>query len=75
MLKLTLNARNNIDISKFYNLKTLVKNDAKDHEPKKFTVSTWDEVMKFINNAPDYAYLAVKVCIYKYFYELYLLFN
>ncbi|XP_074112410.1 uncharacterized protein LOC141536069 isoform X2 [Cotesia typhae] len=63
MLKSTLNAIDNIDISKFYKLKDLVKNNAKGHKPKKSAVLTWDEVMAFINNAPDYTHLANKVVL------------
>ncbi|XP_074100309.1 uncharacterized protein LOC141528254 isoform X2 [Cotesia typhae] len=63
MLKSTLNARDNIDISKFYKLKSLVKNNAKGHKPKKSAILTWDEVMAFINNAPDYTHLANKVML------------
>lgn len=68
MLKSTLNTRDNIDISKFYKLKGLVKNNAKGHKPKKSAVLTWDEVINFVNNAPDYIHLANKVCTYKYLF-------
>ena len=68
MLKSTLRARDNIDINKFHKLKGLIKNNAKGHKPKKSAVLTWNEVMKFLNNAPDYDHLVHKVCIYKNFY-------
>ena len=61
MLKSTLRARDNIDINKFHKLKGLIKNNAKGHNPKKSAVLTWNEVMKFLNNASDYDYLAHKV--------------
>lgn len=68
MLKSTLCARDNIDITKFQKLKGLIKNNSKGHKPKKSAVLTWDEVMEFLNNAPDYDHLIHKVCIYKHFH-------
>ncbi|XP_034949255.1 uncharacterized protein [Chelonus insularis] len=63
MLKSTLNANNNIDISKFYKLKGLIKNNAKGHKSKKSAVLTWDQAISFINNAPDNTHLAHKVVL------------
>ena len=61
MLKSTFRARDNIDINKFHKLKGLIKNNARGHNPKKSAVFTWNEIMKFLNNASDYDYLAHKV--------------
>ena len=61
MLKKTLNTRDNVDINKFQNLKNLIKNNSKGYKPKKSLVFSWDEIMKFINSAPDYIYLISKV--------------
>lgn len=69
MLKKTLNNQDNIDISKFQKLKALVKNNSKGHKPKKSMVFKWDEIMTFINDAPNYIHLASKVSIYIHFYE------
>lgn len=70
MLKSKLNARDNIDISRFYSLKGLVENNAKGHKPKKSAVLTWDRVISFMNNAPDYKHLTHKVWTHKYLFEL-----
>lgn len=61
MLKKTLNAKDSIDIDKFLNLKSLLKNNAKGYKPTKSFVLDWNQIMKFMNNAPDLIYLALKV--------------
>ncbi|XP_066585168.1 uncharacterized protein [Prorops nasuta] len=63
MLKKTLNTKSNVDISKFHNLKSLIKNNSKGYKPKKSLVLKWDEIMEFINNAPDYVHLVSKVIL------------
>ncbi|XP_011304315.1 uncharacterized protein [Fopius arisanus] len=63
MLKTTLNTKNNIDINKFYKLKSLIKTNSKGHKPKKSLVLTWNEVIEFLTNAPDHVYLASKVIL------------
>jgi nucleoid DNA-binding protein len=70
ILKSTLNTRDNVNINNFLNLKALVKNNSKGSKPKKSSVLKWDEILKFINNAPDYVHLASKVSIYINFYLL-----
>ena len=75
MLKNTMSTRENIDLSKFSNLKKLLKNLNKDYIPKKSATLTWDQVQKFMNEASDYIYLAIKVISYSnihLFYEKYL---
>ncbi|CAG5109257.1 Protein of unknown function [Cotesia congregata] len=59
MLKKTLNVKDNVDISKFHNFKCLIKNNSKGNKPKKSYVFTWNEIMNFMNNAPDLVYLVV----------------
>ncbi|CAG5089225.1 Protein of unknown function [Cotesia congregata] len=63
ILKKTLKTKDDIDISEFHNVKSMVKNNAKGYKPKKSLVLTWDEVMRFINEAPDSMYLASKVIL------------
>ncbi|XP_057319465.1 uncharacterized protein LOC130663914 [Microplitis mediator] len=63
MLKKTLNTRENIDISKFQNLKSLVKGNSKSYKSKKSLVLKWDEIMKFMNDAPDKTHLDKKVLL------------
>lgn len=70
ILKKTLNSRENINLNHFLNLKALVKNNSKGYKPKKSLVLKWDEILKFINDAPDYVHLASKVSIYINFYLL-----
>ena len=70
MLKKTLNTRENIDINRFSNLKCLIKNNSKGYKPKKSLVFKWDDIMKFMNNAPNHIYLISKVSIYIHFHQL-----
>lgn len=67
ILKTTLNLRDNVNMNNFLNLKALIKNNSKGYKPKKSLVLKWDEIIRFINNAPDYVHLASKVSIYIYF--------
>ena len=67
MLKKTLNTRDNVDISRFQNLRSLIKKNSKGYKPKKSLVLKWDEIINFMSNAPDYIYLASKVSIYIHF--------
>lgn len=69
-LKKTLNTRENIDFSKFQNLKSLVKGNSKGHKSKKSLVLKWDEIMKFMNDAPDKKHLDEKVSIDIYFHQV-----
>lgn len=63
MLRKTLGANDDIDITKFLNLKSLLKNNAKGYQPKKAYTLKWDQVMKFMTEALDNIYLAAKVII------------
>lgn len=61
MLRTTLNTHENIDIKNFLNLRALVKNNAKGYKPKKAPVFKWEQIMRFLTEAPDNMYLAAKV--------------
>lgn len=63
MLRKTLNAKDGIDISNFLNLKSIIKTNSKGYKPKKAFVLRWNQVMTFMNEAPDSTYLAMKVII------------
>lgn len=63
MLRKTLSTNDNINISNFFNLKCLLKNNAKGYKPKKASTLKWDQIMKFMTEAPDHVYLAAKVII------------
>ena len=61
MLKKTLNNKEHIDISRFLNLKAMLKNYSKGYKPSKSNVLKWEEIEKFIKEADDQTYLAFKV--------------
>lgn len=61
MMKKTLNTRDSRNINNFHNLKCLLKNNNKGYKPAKAYVLEWDQIMKFLKEAPDNIYLAVKV--------------
>lgn len=63
MLRKTLNTKDNIDINRFQNLKSLIKNNSKGYKPKKSLVLKWEEIMKFVNDTSDYTHLGSKVSI------------
>ncbi|CAG5102678.1 Protein of unknown function [Cotesia congregata] len=63
MLKKTLNTNDDIQINNFLNLKSMIKQNAKGHRPKKSFILTWEQIKKFIDEAPDSEYLAVKVVL------------
>ena len=62
MLKKTLNAKDCIDVNKYLNLKSFLKNNAKGYKPTKSFILDWHQITKFMNDAPDLIYLAFKVC-------------
>lgn len=66
MLRKTLNVKDNINISNFLNLKSLIKTNAKGYKPKKAFVLRWNHIMKFMNEAPNDKFLAMKVIVVIY---------
>lgn len=66
MLKATLNLKENIDISKFCKLIAFLKRQNDNYKPKKSLVFSQEEITKFITEAPDASYIAIKVyiCLY-----------
>lgn len=68
MLKKTLSTRDNIDMSRFQRLRSIVKANAKGYKPTKSFIFKWQDILKFINNESDYVYLAAKVSFFIYFH-------
>ena len=61
MLKATVNAYDNINISNYQKLIAFLKQQNKSYTPKKSSVLTSEHVSEFCNHAPDNEYLAIKV--------------
>lgn len=60
-LKATLFAYNNVDITSYSKLKPWLKQKNVGYEPKKLLVFSSQEVVKFLSDAADERWLAVKV--------------
>ncbi|KAK5649505.1 hypothetical protein RI129_000534 [Pyrocoelia pectoralis] len=63
MLRTMLNIKENIDISKFARLIALLKTFSKGYLPKKSKILEFEHITKFLGEAPDNIYLAVKVVL------------
>lgn len=63
MIRSTLQANNNVDISKYLKLITFLKQNAKGYRPKKSKIFTRTQINDFLNNAPDEVYLMTKVVV------------
>ncbi|KAK5638216.1 hypothetical protein RI129_012511 [Pyrocoelia pectoralis] len=70
MLRTMLNIKENIDISKFARLIALLKTFSKGYLPKKSKILEFEHITKFLGEAPDNIYLAVKVNLYSYIVSL-----
>ncbi|CAD6241439.1 GSCOCG00009247001-RA-CDS, partial [Cotesia congregata] len=55
MLRTMISINQSIEIRNYSRLKTLIKNNAKSHRQKKSKVFSWNEIKKFIDEAPDNA--------------------
>ncbi|CAB0034773.1 unnamed protein product [Trichogramma brassicae] len=60
MLKKTLATRDDVNINNFITLKSLIKNNSKGYKPTKSAVLKWDEIKKFMDEAPDIVYIGTK---------------
>lgn len=60
-LKLTLNSYDHVNISNYTKLQSFLKRKNTGYQPKKSAVFTKDNIVKFLNDAPDEIYLATKV--------------
>lgn len=61
MLKATLAIRQDVDISKYPKLRSLLKRQAEGYRPKKSKILTKEQINKFIQEASDKEYLMIKV--------------
>jgi hypothetical protein len=67
MLKATLLAYHNVDISKYEKLTSFLKQNATGYQPKKAKIFLKEDIDKFLLSAPDEQYLMKKVCIFLFF--------
>lgn len=61
MVKSMIRLRENIDISKYFNLTALLKRKSEGYEPTKSPIFQDHEMQRFLNNADDSTWLDVKV--------------
>lgn len=64
MLKATVRIKHNIDISNYSKLVTYLKRLSEGNKPKKSRVLSSENIERFLNDAPDHSFLAVKVSTY-----------
>ncbi|KAB0790716.1 hypothetical protein PPYR_13573 [Photinus pyralis] len=60
MLRLMINIRQNVDISKFMKLQAFLKRLSVGFVPKKSKILEYNDIEKFISAAPDMDYLVIK---------------
>ena len=63
LLKTTIRLKAHIDIDGYQDLKLFLNRLSTGYEPKQAETFTADEVQKFVDTAPDYEYLVMKVNI------------
>lgn len=61
MVKATISAKKDIDISKYKKLTAFLKQKGRNYVPKKSKTLSQEEILKFLLNAPDEIYLMMKV--------------
>lgn len=61
MLRTTLLVKNDVDISKYFKLRSFLKRTADGYSPKKSKTFTKEEIAKFIAEASDHVHLLTKV--------------
>lgn len=64
ILKKMLQTRDNVDISNYLHLKSILKNNSKHYKPRKSLTLSWEQIITFMTKASDYVYLGSKVCIH-----------
>ena len=77
MLKSTIIAYDNVNISSYPRFLGFLKKHNSGYRPKKSKVLTTADVSKFLKEAPDAQYLVTKVCMYMciHLYFLHILYN
>jgi hypothetical protein len=68
MLRMTINLKNNVDISKYPRLCSFLKRKSDGYRPKKSKILTPQQIKEFLSSAPDKEYLFTKA---KYKTKLY----
>lgn len=68
MLRTMLNIKENTDISKLTRLMALLKTFSTGYQPKKSKILDFEQISKFINEAPNNMYLAVKVSLLPWYH-------
>lgn len=63
MLKATLNVYQNLDISRFGKVVSLLQSKTEDYVPEKFKALTNEQIEKFLLEAPNKRYLMIKVAL------------
>lgn len=71
MLRTCLSLYKNIDISTYTKLVALLKRQSQNYQPKKSKTLDSEEVVKFINDANDDTFLAMKVNFPLHYYKYY----
>lgn len=73
MLKSTIKLNDQTDIGMYSNLITFLKQNSENYVPKKSRILSHENIEKFLSEAPDHTYLAMKVSCYYYsnFFEKY----
>lgn len=61
MLKATLSAKQDVNISEYRKLTAFLKQKGRNHIPKKSKTLLQEEILKFLLDAPDEMYLMMKV--------------
>lgn len=61
MLRATLNVHHNINIASYNQLLALIKRKGDGFKSKKSRILTRDQILNFLENAPDSEYLLMKV--------------
>lgn len=65
MLRACLNVYQNTDISKFARLQAFLKRQSEGYRPKKSKILEATEIDRFLHEADDLSYLAIKVSLFK----------
>lgn len=61
MLRTTLSVKNDVDISKYPKLRSLLKRKSDGFKSQKSKIFSPEDIKTFLKNAPDYKYLITKV--------------
>ena len=74
MIKAILKIDHDIDIGNYHKLNALMRTKSVGYEPTKSNVFEPEDILKFLNEAPDKMYLDHKVCKFFFFFFITLIF-